>query len=465
MAPPLMLARLAPISVQASAKGKLDAFDLDLELHHDQASLALKGSVQKLDGQPTYALTVDAGDPDYPKLLDQIGIPAAPEEAEPAPVSISGKLTGDLSGQTTMVGTARLGAMSLTGQVGFQPERPRPKLRIRLSAGEPSAAGLASLAALAGLQPARIVTEGPRPGAWSSQPLAFGWLGAVDADVELNAKGGLAGPGFEVQARLDQGRLMIDQLSAALWNGEIKVQTSIDAARPLPYLGLAIDLREADAAALAAWLDLPPVVQGKADLYVEATTAGDNLRDLIRGLIGDAKVTLHDGRLLGVDLARLASVDAGTGSDPGPPGRTRRPGAEPERQLRAQARHRDRPGRAAGAGWSPGQARGLGRPAALGGRSDLPPGYPGRRRRAGARAQAGRPARSAADPPAAAARAGLAGAGALSGARRRPFPGLVPDQAPAVTTSRRARAIRCAAWSGGRRCRTGSCRPSWRPAR
>ena len=217
-----------------------------------------------------------------------------------------------------MVGTARLGPMSLTGEVGFQPERPRPKLKIRLSAGEPSAAGLASLAAAAGLQPARIVAEGPRPGAWSSQPLAFGWLGALDADVELNAKGGLAGPGFEVQARLDQGRLMIDQLSAALWNGEISVQTSIDAARPLPYLGLAIDLREADAAALAAWLDLPPVVQGKADLYVEATTAGDNLRDLIRGLIGDAKVTLHDGRLLGVDLARLASGDAGTGSDPAP---------------------------------------------------------------------------------------------------------------------------------------------------
>ncbi len=318
MAPPLLLARLAPISVQAGAKGKLDAFDLDLELRHDQASLALKGAVQKLDGQPTYALTVDAGDPDYPKLLDQVGIAAAPEAAEPAPVSITGKLTGDLSGQTTMVGTARLGAMSLTGEVGFQPERPRPKLRIRLSAGEPSAVGLASLAALAGVQPARIVTEGPRPGAWSSQPLAFGWLGAIDADVELNAKGGLAGPGFELQARLDQGRLMIDQLSVALWNGQLKVQTSVDAARPLPYLGLAIDLREADAAALTAWLDLPPVIQGKADLYVEATTAGDNLRDLIRGLIGDAKVTLHDGRLVGLDLARLASVDAGTGSDPAP---------------------------------------------------------------------------------------------------------------------------------------------------
>ena len=318
IAPPLLLARLTPISVQATAKGKLDAFDLDLELRHDQASLALKGKVQEVDGKPTYALTVDAGDPDYPQLLDQIGIAAAPGAAEPAPVSVTGKLTGDLSGQTAMVGTARLGAMSLTGQVGFQPGRPRPKLRVRLSAGEPSAAGLASLAALTGLYLDPIVTEGPEGGAWSSEPLAFGWLGALDADVELSAKGGLAGPGFEVQARLDQGRLMIDQLSAALWNGQLKVQTSVDAARPLPYLGLAIDLREIDPAALAAWLDLPPVVQGKADLYVEATTAGDNLRDLIRGLIGDAKVTLHDGRLVGAGLARLASVDAGAGSDPVP---------------------------------------------------------------------------------------------------------------------------------------------------
>ncbi len=316
--PPLLLARLTPISVQATAKGKLDAFDLDLELHHDQASLALKGVVHDLDGQPTYTLTVDAAHPDYPQLLDQIGVLAEPGSAEPAPASITGKLTGDLSGQTTMVGTARLGAMSLTGQVGFQPARPRPKLTVRLSAGEPDAAGLASLVALSGLYLDPIVTQGPEGGAWSSQPLAFGWLGAVDAEVEVSAKGGLAGPGFELQAQLDQGRLMIDQLSTALWNGQLKVQTSVDAARPLPYLGLAIDLREADAAALTAWLGLPPVVQGKADLYVEATTAGDNLRDLIRGLIGDAKVTLHDGRLVGADLARLASVEAGAAVDSTP---------------------------------------------------------------------------------------------------------------------------------------------------
>ncbi len=318
MTPPLMLARLTPVSVSGTARGDLDAFDLALVLRHDDARLALKGQVKSPpDGPSTYALAVDGGDPDYRQLLDQMGILIAPAAAEPAPFDLTVKLTGDLVGQAAVVGTAHLGAMSLTGQVDWQRGTPRPKLVVRLSAGEPSADGLASLAALAGIRPDPIVTRGAEGGAWSTQPLAFGWLGAADAEVELSAKGGLAGPGIELEARLDQGRLMIDHLSTALWDGQLEAQVSLDGARPLPFMAVALDLKAIDAKALAAWLALPPVIAGKADLYVEATTAGDNLRDLVRGLIGDAKVGLHDGRLAGVDLARLAAPASGatTGDD------------------------------------------------------------------------------------------------------------------------------------------------------
>ncbi len=318
--PPLMLARLTPVSVSGTAKGDLEAFDLALELRHDDARLALKGQVKSPPGGPsTYALAVAGSDPDYRQLLDQMGIVVAPAVAEPAPFDLTAKVTGDLAGQTAVAGSARLGPMSLTGQVDWQHGTPRPKVVIRLSAGEPSADGLASLVALTGLRPDPILTRGIEGGAWSTQPLAFGWLGAVDAEVELSAKGGLAGPGIELQARLDQGRLMVDHLSTALWDGRAEVQVSLDGARPLPFMALALDLNGVDAKALTAWLDLPPVVEGKADLYVEATTAGDNLRDLVRGLIGDAKVALLDGRLVGADLARLAAAPgsaAATADDP-----------------------------------------------------------------------------------------------------------------------------------------------------
>jgi hypothetical protein len=59
------------------------------------------------------------------------------------------------------------------------------------------------------------------------------------------------------------------------------------------------------------------VVAGPVDLYVEATTAGNNLRDLIRGLIGDVRVTLPDGRLIGDELAALRLLPAAPITDDG----------------------------------------------------------------------------------------------------------------------------------------------------
>jgi hypothetical protein len=85
----------------------------------------------------------------------------------------------------------------------------------------------------------------------------------------------------------------------------------------LPFLALALDLRAIDPKALAAWLDLPPVVAGPVDLYVEATTAGDNPHDLIRGLIGDVRVTLPNGRLIGDELAALRLLPAAALPDDG----------------------------------------------------------------------------------------------------------------------------------------------------
>ena len=70
----------------------------------------------------------------------------------------------------------------------------------------------------------------------------------------------MVGPGFELQARLEQGQLLVDRLAAALWQGRLEAQASFDVGRPLPFMALALDLRAIDPSALAAWLDLPPVV-------------------------------------------------------------------------------------------------------------------------------------------------------------------------------------------------------------
>lgn len=317
LAPPLMLARLTAVEVNGTARGDLDAFDLELDLASEGARLGLAGKIARTDGDSTYDLAVDASHSDYPELLGRLGIPRSPGKNGAEPFTLTGRLSGDLSAEAAVVGTARLGAMSLTGRVGWQRGPPRPRLSVRLSAGEPSLEALTGLAAVVGLRADPGLLERPRAGDWSTQPLALHGLDALDAELELSGKGGAAGPGFELSARLEQGRLLVNRLTAALWDGRLEAQASLDLARRLPFLALALDLRAIDPKALAAWLDLPPVVAGPVDLYVEATTAGNNPRDLIRGLIGDVRVTLPDGRLIGDELVALRLLPAAPITDDG----------------------------------------------------------------------------------------------------------------------------------------------------
>ena len=141
-------------------------------------------------------------------------------------------------------------------------------------------------------------------------------------------------------------------------------------------MALALDLRGIDPTALAAWLDLPPVVEGRADLYLEATAAGDNPRDLIGSLIGELRIALRDGRLVGgeplAELRALEAMDgagrraaprvtslAGTPAAARPPARRAGHGDRgSQRELRARARHRDGRGGAARARGRAGPARG-----------------------------------------------------------------------------------------------------------
>ncbi|HSA80668.1 MAG TPA: AsmA-like C-terminal region-containing protein, partial [Geminicoccaceae bacterium] len=327
--PPPMLARLTGVQVTGAARGDLDDFHLELEGESEGARLGLAGRIDRANGDPTYDLAVDASHPDYPQLLDRLGVPRSPAEDGPHPFTMTGKLSGDLSAAAAVVGSARLGAMSLTGRVDWQRGPPRPKLSVRLSAGEPSLQALVDVAAVAGLSPDLSLLGRPRPGDWSAQPLALHGFGELEAEFELSGKGGVAGPGFEVLARLEQGRLLVDQLAAALWDGRLEAQASFDLARPLPFLALALDLRAIDPEGLAAWLDLPPVVAGPVDLYVEATTAGNNPHDLIRGLIGDAKVTLPDGGLSGDALAALRLRPDATLADGSSAAENRAAGAVP----------------------------------------------------------------------------------------------------------------------------------------
>jgi AsmA family/AsmA-like C-terminal region len=320
--PPLILARLTPLALRGSARGTPEAFDLDLELRHEAARLAVLGDAGWAEGEARYDLAIDAGHPDLPQLLRGLGVVyGSADEGEPKPFSLAGKLQRGASAGITIVGSARLGATTLTGRIGWRETPGRPRVSAELSLGEPQAEDLLALASLAGLRLEPPLLGEPPVGNWPSDALLLAWMSELDGELELSAKGGVVGPGLRLAARLDDRRLVVDELTASLWGGDAEIQALLDARRRLPFMALAVDLRAIDPTRFGDWLDLAPVVQGSADLSLEATAAGSSLRELVRSLLGRIDVTLRDGRLAladGMELreALRAPPDRGNGAPP-----------------------------------------------------------------------------------------------------------------------------------------------------
>jgi uncharacterized protein involved in outer membrane biogenesis len=135
--------------------------------------------------------------------------------------------------------------------------------------------------------------------------LPLDWLAQFDGSLKLSAKGGLAGVGSELDARLQDATLFVDRASARLPHGTLDTEFTLDAGRPLPYFTASLDLRDIDAAWLAAKLDLAPVIEGTMDLFGEATAAGSSPYDLVRTLIGRVELAISAGQLVGDEMAPI----------------------------------------------------------------------------------------------------------------------------------------------------------------
>jgi AsmA family/AsmA-like C-terminal region len=292
-----LLARLKPLMVEAVATGSLEAAYVELEASDGAGKVDLSGEIGWTDQEAHYDLDVEAGHPDYHGLLQDFGAGWLPGERSAAPLSLAGKVQREVGGASSVAGTARLGETSFTGKVAWQGDG-RPEFAARLSVGEPTAPVLGGLLELSGLRLEWPAPDGGFRGRWSERPLALPLLDQFDGELVLSSKGGLAGDGLELSARLEEGRLTLEHVSLALWQGRLQGQLSFDVRRPLPYLIAALDLQGFDPAELAAWLGVPPIVAGPATLHLQATGAGDNVHALVGSLIGEVELAAPDGPVL-----------------------------------------------------------------------------------------------------------------------------------------------------------------------
>jgi hypothetical protein len=311
--PPALLLRLRPLQVEGVARGSLEAADVELDVGDGTARLVLAGEVGWTERQAHYALDLQAEHPDYRGLLQDFGAGPRAGDAPAAPFALSGKLQREGGASSSVAGTARLGDTSFTGKVTWNGGE-HQTIEVRVSVGEPNAAVLGGLFEVIGWRPEWPAAEGAFRGRWSERPLALSSLDGFDGRLVLSGKGGLAGEGVELDARLADGELTVEHVSLELWDGRLQGQLSFDVGRPLPYLEATLDLEAFDPKMLAAWLGVPPLVAGPASLHLEATGAGDNLRALVGSLIGGVELVAQDGLL----------------SEALPEGFVASPGAEPE---------------------------------------------------------------------------------------------------------------------------------------
>ncbi len=171
---------------------------------------------------------------------------------------------------------------------------------------------------LAGLAP-----SGDAAGQWPARPFNLDGLARIDGTIDLDAAAiSLAGWTLdqpELHARLDQGGLNLDRLSAGVAGGRLGLNGRIDwpaGDAPMPRWSGHADLVDADLAAILRQSAGPQGLAGRLDLGLDATSAGNSVAGLIYGLAGKGLVAVRDATLAGIDLAAAERLLA----DPGLPG-------------------------------------------------------------------------------------------------------------------------------------------------
>jgi AsmA protein len=173
-------------------------------------------------------------------------------------------------------------------------------------------------------RPGRLIADGRLP---------FAMLDAADADLRLSVgelrSGGAAYRDLSGRLVLQDGRLLLDPLFAALPGGRLEFRLAVDSRAVPPPVALVLRAPGLSLKPLLAALHLPDEIAGTAEIDAELRGTGDTPAALAAGLGGRLGVAMPDGELnnpllggvLGLLLTGAQPAVAALGLDR--PGRTR----------------------------------------------------------------------------------------------------------------------------------------------
>ena len=149
----------------------------------------------------------------------------------------------------------------------------------------------------------------PAGGGWSEEPIDLSALKAADADLTFRA-GGITVREIKLgetraKAVLKGGKLALDLVELALYEGTGKGRVALDASGSLPALESAFTLTGLQAAPFLADAAGFDRIEGTANMTIEATTRGRSQKEMVSALGGNGRVQFLDGAIRGINLAAM----------------------------------------------------------------------------------------------------------------------------------------------------------------
>ena len=296
---PLTLTRLMPLTLSGSVIGSLEGFNVGLEADYDSGQWLIEGRAGWSDERAHYDLTINAEHPDHRALAGHFGLaPLVPADDAPGSLAIDGQLRQHQGGDWIIGGNVKLGPTSITGRLTHQDtSTEKGKWEARISIGNPRNDSLAPFFTLIGHRSTGKWTPRSILGRLPTTSIRTAWLDDVDGSLSLVARGGLAGEGVNISARLEKGFLYVDEFEANLWKGNLSAEISLERRREQPFASMAVELEDVDAEALTDWLGIPKTIGGPLKLNLEAASVGHTVFDLVKGLSGSIDLEMEQGQL------------------------------------------------------------------------------------------------------------------------------------------------------------------------
>lgn len=219
---------------------------------------------------------------------------------------------------------ARLGSLSVRGQVSADLTTPRPQIQAQLRAGDidlaklpgsprptfvapqPKLGGKAARQARAASSKPASNKKGGSP--FTSAPLDWSALSLLDGRFDLAANSLNGDFGRLDQPRLTlalaQGVATIEDLQAGYLDGQVSAKGRL-VAQPQPGLDIQAQIKGADLSRMKADFAGLRLASGRADAQLRLKASGRSAQDMAASAVGDGRLDARDGVVDGIDLAAI----------------------------------------------------------------------------------------------------------------------------------------------------------------